>query len=120
MSELQDTRAALAKKELFKAVLAQMEKDFQSCGLDAGFIPDLPADYDKMLNIISSELRKIMAMRTDAVSGLLYRIDVSEKQIKKLGALNENEPFESVVAELIIRRELQKVVIRNLYKNGEL
>jgi hypothetical protein len=49
---------------------------------------------------------------------LLYRIDISEAQLKRY--LSElNEPYFSVIAELIIKRVLQKVVIRQYYKSNE-
>jgi len=47
--------------------------------------------------------------------GILYRIDVSDEQIKKAVRENTSEPFSEIVTDLIIKRELQKVVIRSHY-----
>jgi hypothetical protein len=49
--------------------------------------------------------------------GILYRIDLSDEQIKKAVNANSSEPFPEIITDLIIRRELQKVVIRNHYKS---
>jgi hypothetical protein len=50
---------------------------------------------------------------------LLYRVDISEVQLKKY--LNEatNENHLSAIAELVIKRVLQKVVIKQYYKLNE-
>jgi hypothetical protein len=50
---------------------------------------------------------------------LLYRVDISEAHLKKY--LNEanNENHLSTIAELIIKRVLQKVVIKQYYKLNE-
>jgi hypothetical protein len=50
--------------------------------------------------------------------GILYRIDVSDEQIKKAVNENTSEPFSEIITDLIIKRELQKVVIRQHYKNA--
>jgi hypothetical protein len=50
---------------------------------------------------------------------LLYRIDISEAQLKRYLNENKNESYFNVIAELIIKRVLQKVVIRQHYKNKE-
>jgi len=50
---------------------------------------------------------------------LLYRIDISETQLKRYLTENINEPYFKVIAELIIKRVLQKVVTKQYYKNNE-
>jgi hypothetical protein len=50
---------------------------------------------------------------------LLYRIDISEAQLKRYLNKNKDESHFNVIAELIIKRVLQKVVIRQMYKNSE-
>jgi len=50
---------------------------------------------------------------------LLNRIDISEAQLKKYLNENRNEDRFNVIAELIIKRVLQKVVIRQHYKSNE-
>ena len=50
---------------------------------------------------------------------LLYTIDVSESQIAKAIALESDADFAEVLTKLIIRRCLQKVLIRNYYNSPE-
>jgi hypothetical protein len=50
----------------------------------------------------------------------MYRLDVSERLFNR--AINETpkEAIPSVLAELVIEREMQKVKTRRLYKDGKL
>jgi hypothetical protein len=48
-----------------------------------------------------------------AMFNLLYRVDVSEKQLKEGMPTPGIDPI--LVAELVIKRELQKVVLRKQY-----
>jgi hypothetical protein len=50
---------------------------------------------------------------------LLYRIDISEGQLKKYLNENQNENHLITIADLIIKRVLQKVVIKQYYKRKE-
>ena len=50
---------------------------------------------------------------------LLYRIDISEAQLKRYLLENKSDNYFNVIAELIIKRVLQKVVIKQFYKNNK-
>lgn len=50
---------------------------------------------------------------------LLYTIDVSESQVAKAAALELDLDFSLLLTKLIVRRCLQKVLIRNYYKSPE-
>lgn len=58
----------------------------------------------------------------DALIQLLYRIDVSEKTIRRFLKEKNNNDAASVIADLIIERQLQKAESRKIYrsKNDEL
>ncbi|MGZ3932163.1 MAG: hypothetical protein ACXVP0_12560, partial [Bacteroidia bacterium] len=98
--------------DLFAAFTAQVKKDFDYCGLNSSFTEGLKADYEHMQLILANELSAINKRRPDKISELLYRIDISELQLKKKSLQRPEAAFEAIVADLIIRRELQKVVIR--------
>ena len=53
------------------------------------------------------------------VKQLLYTIDISESQIARAAALEVDLDFSLLLTKLIIRRCLQKVLIRNYYKSPE-
>ena len=67
--------------------------------------------YDQMIpgikNLIKSSHQKFIS--------LLYRVDISESQIKNESANNTDKPFEEIITGLVIKRCLQKVVLRKLF-----
>ena len=109
----------LSRKDLFDAFKKQLTKDFVQSNFPADFIEALEPDYANILEKIACELQR-HEKRTDFnLMSLLYRIDISEAQLKEYLNENRNEAYFNVIAELIIKRVLQKVVIRQFYKNNE-
>jgi hypothetical protein len=45
----------------------------------------------------------------------LYRIDVTELQIKKEATSHPEKNFQQILAELIVKRILQKVILKQQY-----
>lgn len=119
MANLADIKNQFNSQELFAAFKAQLKKDFEQSNLSADFVEALEPDYTHIHERIVKELQR-NEMRTDfIVMRLLNRIDISEPQLKRYLAENKNEPHFNVVAELIIKRVLQKVVIKQLYKRKQ-
>ena len=54
-----------------------------------------------------------------ALVQLLYRIDVNEKKLKELLKQNENIDAASIIADLIINRQLQKIATKEQFKTKE-
>ena len=50
---------------------------------------------------------------------LLYKIDISEHQVAKANSLAVDSEFSEVLSKIILKRCLQKVLIRNYYKTCE-
>ena len=109
MTELEPYQA-LAKQDIFKAFEMQLRKDFESaaCALPDDFV--LEKTYDLLLKQITRQVKQLST--GNYLQSLLYRIDVSEAQIKKQTQSNANSDFEEIVAELIIKRILQKVILK--------
>ena len=51
----------------------------------------------------------------NSLKNLLYRIDITELQIKNAALKNPELHLQFLLAELIIKRILQKVVLKELY-----
>ena len=117
MQSLPDIRNQLSSKTLFNAFTKQLEKDFAQSNIPADFVATLAPGYDGILRTIASELRR-NEKRTDfSLMQLLYRIDISETQLKRYLSKDKDKSHFDVIAELIIKRVLQKVVVKQLYKN---
>lgn len=117
MDNLPDLIKSISKPDLFEAFKVQLKKDFDNCGLSSDFITELIPDFEFILNILCVEINPIGKASNDKLMELLYRIDISELQIKKQSLIRPEASFDQIVAELIIKRELQKVVIKQMFKN---
>jgi hypothetical protein len=109
----------LTSKDLFVAFKMQLAKDFEQSEFHVDFIEALEPDYSSIHEKIVFELMRNEIKTNSNLMRLLNRIDISEVQLKKYLNKNKNENRLSVIAELIIKRVLQKVVIKQHYKNNE-
>lgn len=107
----------LNKREILEATINQICKDFN---WENNFELVALAETDVFANLVlkvEERLQDLIEKDFGSLMSLLYRIDVSEKRLKQeLNASNENSS--SVMAKLIVMRELQKVVTRMEYSNG--
>jgi len=117
MQRLPNIKNQLSSKEMFEAFKTQLEKDFAQSNFPSDFVAALEPGYSGILERIALELQR-NEKRTDFnLMALLYRVDISEAQLKRYLNKDKNEHYFNVIAELIIKRVLQKVVLKQLYKN---
>ena len=103
--------------DLIKDAANQLIKDFELFGLEIKFSGNAYNAYEELFEQVEPRINKLISTNQQKFMNILYRIDLSETQIKK--ALEDsNEPFSAVVSDLIIKRELQKVVIRKYFKKS--
>lgn len=105
----------LLKEDLFVLFLSQLRKDFESSALDADFVDSLPKEFDRLREALIFQLAPLFKHGSSTLSSLLYRIDISESTLQNYQKKNQHLKFEEVVAELIIKRILQKVVLKKTY-----
>lgn len=111
-----DPALYINRLDLIKDTANQVIKDFDMFGLEVKFSGNAYNAYEELFDQIQPHIDKLINSNQQKFLGILYRIDISEEQIKK--ALNDNlsEPFSCIITDLVIKRELQKVVIRKQYK----
>lgn len=119
MDNLPDIKYQLSSKALFEAFKIQLAKDFEQSNFSADFVANLEPDYNSILEKIVFELQNNEKKTDSNLMQLLYRIDISEAQFKRYLNENNHESYFNVIAELIIKRVLQKVVIKQFYKNKD-
>jgi hypothetical protein len=94
----------------------QLVKDFGMAGEDI----EIPSDEDKAYDQLSLQIQKIihrlMNENMERLQFLLYRVDLNEKYVFRQAVNNGHLNLYSQVADMIIRRELMKVIIRNNLK----
>ncbi len=110
-----EIRASLLQQELFELFRLQLKKDFEVSGCDVDFIENLPVNFDRLRDEISAQIKKTGKHSASKLPELLYRIDVSEQQIKRFSEEHPAEIWEDLVSELIIKRILQKVILKKTY-----
>lgn len=119
MESLSQINAQFSSNSLFDAFKLQLAKDFERSNFSSQFINDLPPDYTLILDKIISELHRAETKADANLMNLLYRIDISERQLKKQLRHHPNKNHLTNIAELIIKRVLQKVVIKKYYQQKE-
>ena len=118
MQNLSSLKNQLSSKDLFDAFKTQLAKDFEESNFPADFAAALEPDFISIHEKITSELQRSGNNSDSNLLRLLYRIDISDAQLKKYFNRNKTESQLNVIAELIIKRVLQKVVLRQFYKSN--
>jgi len=102
----------ITKANFYPQLVAQLNKDFCLSGLPEEF--SLEINSEELHIYLAEIINKLIIHHFDDYLNLLYRIDISEIQITKL-ANSEIEKMSYQVSYLILKRECQKVWIRNKF-----
>ena len=97
-----------------------VSKNFEISELDS-LIP--MGDFETLEEFkayLTDRLAFLLDNKYDKLINILYRIDVPEDKLSKLFAEQNRDYIPAALADLIIERSLQKVRIRQKYKNGGL
>lgn len=106
------------RAEIIRQVAAQIEKDFDQFGMEVQFSGDINYAYDELFSQLKEHLIYLLDRDYHRLVLLLYQIDVSEKQIINTELKYPDVPKADLLSELIILRELKKVLIRNYFKEN--
>jgi hypothetical protein len=110
-----DINDYLLKEDLFELFRAQLKKDFEGSGISAEFTHKIPRAFLELKLFIAAIILPLAGERHSLVQGLLYRVDISEGQLKNYSSRNPGAPFEEMLAELIIKRILQKIILKKTF-----
>ena len=103
----------LQVKERFEKFKQQTLKDFELAGAMT-HLPNLDtSDLAELQN--SFYLSVLKLSNENALKNLLYRIDITELQINKAKQKEPQLPLQQIIAQLMIKRILQKVILKELY-----
>lgn len=102
------------RAELIQLTAAQIIKDFDLFGITINFSGNADTAYKELHMQLTPILANSYKTNSENFSNLLYRIDIKEK---KLAELSRENYFEEL-AQMIIFRELEKVIIRKYYAAG--
>ena len=101
--------------ELIEKVVLQLKKDFNWYNLDITFKTSKETAYQKLYKEILPLIEELLNDNYPKLKSLLNRIDVEEDFLNKKLRENPQADTDEVITDLILKRELQKVIIRKLY-----
>lgn len=102
----------VSKENLYPKLIAQLNKDFSLSGLEEVFY--LESNPEELLNYLNRIINDLIRNQFSDYLNLLYRVDVSEAQLKKIEN-TDVEQMSNQVSFLILKRECQKILIRNRF-----
>ncbi|RLD29930.1 MAG: hypothetical protein DRI75_01540 [Bacteroidetes bacterium] len=111
-STFEDLVQQASKEELYQKLILQLNKDFLYANIDLNFNEDILPSSLKL--ILHETIYKLLQEKFADYLNLLYIIDVPEEKIKQLDG-SDTLKLSEQVAFLILKREWQKVWLRNRY-----
>lgn len=113
-----DISPYLNQQEILRETLAGINKSFIQAGEDEIIHTESTPTFEGLLSVLVPVLDKLYHLQHQKFLTLLYRVDISEAMLANAKE-KKGESFILEIAVLIIKRELQKVVSRNFYKNQQ-
>lgn len=120
MQEPFDIEPYKAEEMVIRQTVAQIKKDFGMFGLDIDFPLNFSMAYNDLFINVVYHVDRLFSGNTQKLSALLYQIDIGEKEILEAWQEHPSYTKAEVITELLIYRELKKVLFRNYYKNYKL
>lgn len=124
-----DITPYLNRLDILSDTAKQVIKDFGMVGME--IIPiaigtgNTSNAYQELFSQILPHIEKMLSEKNspllrrgvggEAFYNLMYRIDISEGQIKKAVEESKDKSFSEIVTDLILKRELLKVIMRRNY-----
>lgn len=105
----------ISQEELIEKFKIQLVKDFEMSDVLDYLEPITVFDYESIHHHITKALKSIDAKDFSKYQHLLYRIDISEKQLHTELKAQTNVERYPILADLIIKRILQKIILKIQY-----
>ena len=106
------------EQKLVAATIAQIKKDFLNNGLELALEADSAIQYNSLVAELAESIEWLFENDRHRLMQLLYRIDLPEFRLAEILSSTEETAVCKALADLIVRREAQKVIIRNFYSPG--
>ncbi len=100
--------------EVVRNTAAQVIKDFGLFNIDISFSGNESTAYEELKTQLKPALLELYNTDYNRLKSLLYRIDMPEQKVKALPAANK-EAMIAGLTDLVLERELIKVITRKLY-----
>jgi len=107
-------------KKQVNDIVKFVEKDFL-IDEDNSLIPSADLEsLEEFRRYLTEKLKFLLDEKYETLVNILYRIDISEKKLSELFSGKNKNFIPGALADMIIERQLQKIRIRRLHKEGKL
>jgi hypothetical protein len=104
------------QEDIIQQTVEQIIKDFSMFGMGIYFSGNMTLAYDEVFRQLSGFMEMLIVHDFNKLLSLLYQIDLSDQTIVEAENDYPDIPRHELMTELIVHRELQKVIMRNYYK----
>lgn len=115
----QDLIKATSREDLIRQTAAQIIKDFAEFSLEVQFSGNIADFYRELFDQLKVHVEDLLSQQYERFLALLYRIDISNREIASYEVELPHFSYAEVITELIIHRELKKVMTRNYFKDHQ-
>ncbi|MCC7231812.1 MAG: hypothetical protein IT242_02615 [Bacteroidia bacterium] len=103
---------------LVKETAQQLFRDFEIFGFEIPFSGNPFTAYQELHAAISPLMGELFRKSPGQFQAILYRIDVDESAFRKVLSEKDRLHFEGAIADLILKREFQKVITRKFFSGN--
>jgi|TARA_B110000116_G_C16430556_1_gene400315 hypothetical protein len=114
---LSELSAYYNRTDLLEKVVEQLKKDFNWFSFEITFKGDQESPYQELYNQILPLIDELLNDDYPKLMAMLYRIDLDEEFLNRKLKENSQADTDEVITDLILKRELQKVIIRGMYSS---
>jgi hypothetical protein len=114
---LSELSAYYNRTDLLEKVVEQLKKDFNWFSFEITFKGDQESPYQELYNQILPLIDELLNDDYPKLMAMLYRIDLDEEFLNRKLKENSQADTDEVISDLILKRELQKVIIRDMYSS---
>lgn len=104
------------KEDVIRQTANQVLKDFALFGIQIDFPENINYAYKELYVQLEEKIEGLLALNNQKLLSLLYQIDIPEKKIQRSASAEPERNLSDVVTELILERELKKVLTRLYFK----
>jgi DNA polymerase III epsilon subunit-like protein len=114
---LSELSAYYNRTDLLEKVVEQLKKDFNWFSFEITFKGDQESPYQELYKQILPLIDELLNDDYPKLIAMLYRIDLDEEFLNRKLKENSQADTDEVITDLILKRELQKVIIRGMYSS---
>lgn len=104
--------------DLLAKVVEQIKKDFNWFSFEITFTNEQENPYQELYQQILPLIDELLNDDYPKLIAMLYRIDLDEGFLNKKLKEAAHADTDEVITDLIIKRELQKIIIREMYSSN--